>query len=255
MTRNIDKNSLEAAIVRNCSPALAGLKPACLFTFPGSFLLDDEESEHDAAADGRPCNAERDEVETAAETPVGARLVATNRKALLEAIGQCAEDLRRSGIRLRVLTWRACGALIYLYRPAMLGSWLDDPRASEPLRSLGYKRRSIEQDLDHLAQRLGGAPVTRDRVAPCPCVCPRGDSRCAKDFPHKIGYFLGYPYDDVTGFIRNKGERFLAFGQWKVYADLEGALATFARYRRCTTTLTTAYRSGREFKTLATADA
>lgn len=35
MTREITKQALEAAIVRNCSPMLAGLKPACLFTFPG----------------------------------------------------------------------------------------------------------------------------------------------------------------------------------------------------------------------------
>lgn len=41
MTREITKQALEAAIVRNCSPMLAGLKPACLFTFPGVFLAED----------------------------------------------------------------------------------------------------------------------------------------------------------------------------------------------------------------------
>lgn len=42
MTREITKQALEAAIVRNCSPMLAGLKPACLFTFPGVFLAQGE---------------------------------------------------------------------------------------------------------------------------------------------------------------------------------------------------------------------
>ena len=37
MTWPIDVQALEQAIVRNCSPTLAALKPASLFTFPGSF--------------------------------------------------------------------------------------------------------------------------------------------------------------------------------------------------------------------------
>ena len=42
MARKITKQALEAAIVRKCSPMLAGLKPACLFTFPGVFLAQGE---------------------------------------------------------------------------------------------------------------------------------------------------------------------------------------------------------------------
>lgn len=33
MTRTIDIPTFQAAVVRNCSPALAGIKPASLFTY------------------------------------------------------------------------------------------------------------------------------------------------------------------------------------------------------------------------------
>ena len=37
-------------------------------------------------------------------------------------------------------------------------------------------------------------------------------------FPHEIGLFLGYPFEDVMGFIENKGENYLCSGCWKVYS-------------------------------------
>lgn len=37
------------------------------------------------------------------------------------------------------------------------------------------------------------------------------------DFPHEVGFFLGYPAEDVVGFIRNKGQNFKFCGRWKVY--------------------------------------
>ena len=42
-------------------------------------------------------------------------------------------------------------------------------------------------------------------------------------FPHEIGVFLGYPLEDVKGFIENKGKNFLYSGYWKVYSDVERA--------------------------------
>ena len=39
-------------------------------------------------------------------------------------------------------------------------------------------------------------------------------------FPHEIGVFLGYPLDDVKGFIKNEGKKYLMIGYWKVYSDL-----------------------------------
>lgn len=48
--------------------------------------------------------------------------------------------------------------------------------------------------------------------------------------PHEIGLFLGFPYDDVHGFIENKGRNYLYSGYWKVYYNLKIALNTFEKY-------------------------
>lgn len=39
MTRTIDIPTFQAALVRNCSPTLAGIKPASLFTYPGVYAV------------------------------------------------------------------------------------------------------------------------------------------------------------------------------------------------------------------------
>ena len=40
-------------------------------------------------------------------------------------------------------------------------------------------------------------------------------------FPHEIGVFLGYPLEDVKGFIDNKGKNCESCGVWKVYCNRE----------------------------------
>ena len=67
MTRTIDIPTFQAAVVRNCSPTLAGIKPASLFTYPGTY----------AHGDGS----------TATET------IAERRARLLNVIAQCNREL------------------------------------------------------------------------------------------------------------------------------------------------------------------
>lgn len=40
-----------------------------------------------------------------------------------------------------------------------------------------------------------------------------------REFPHEIGVFLGYPLEDVVGFIRNRGRNYTCCGYWKAYGD------------------------------------
>ncbi|MFV0441062.1 MAG: DUF3793 family protein [Lachnospirales bacterium] len=42
-----------------------------------------------------------------------------------------------------------------------------------------------------------------------------------RDFPHEMGILLGYPIEDIKGFIDNEGKNSLLTGYWKVYADFE----------------------------------
>lgn len=50
------------------------------------------------------------------------------------------------------------------------------------------------------------------------------------EFPHEMGFFLGYPLEDVVGFIQNQGKDFLHTGYWKVYANLQEKLDLFRQF-------------------------
>lgn len=49
-------------------------------------------------------------------------------------------------------------------------------------------------------------------------------------FPHEMGILLGYPLEDVEGFIKNKGEKYLYAGYWKVYKEVEEKKLLFDAY-------------------------
>lgn len=49
-------------------------------------------------------------------------------------------------------------------------------------------------------------------------------------FPHEIGLLLGYPIEDVVGFIEQKGKDYLYSGYWKVYEDVEKKKEIFRQY-------------------------
>lgn len=232
MTRTIDIPTFQAAVVRNCSPTLAGIKPASLFTYPGVYA-DQDGSSVTAAIEDR-------------------------RARLLNVIARCNRELNPFGIHLSVLVWRPCGALVYAYRPNSLATYLADPRAKTALAKKGYDTGNLSACLVHLASRI---TLASNNAAECAC----GQTRCALDqqvccskdctceFPHEIGYFLGYPYDDVHEFIVQRGENYKVFGAWKVYANVEQALATFDAYRACTQYFTFIYQQGCSLAQLAQA--
>ena len=232
MTRTIDIPTFQAAVVRNCSPTLAGIKPASLFTYPGVYADQDGSSVTAAIKD---CRAR-----------------------LLNVIARCNHELNPFDIHLSVLVWRPCGALVYAYRPNSLATYLADPRAKTALAKEGYDTGNLSACLVHLASRI---TLASNNAAECTC----GQTRCALDhqahcdngctceFPHEIGYFLGYPYDDVYEFIAQRGENYKIFGAWKVYTNVEQALATFDAYRACTQHLTFIYQQGCSLAQLAQA--
>ncbi len=232
MTRTIDIPTFQAAVVRNCSPTLAGIKPASLFTYPGTY------------AHGNGSSA------------TGA--IAERRARLLNVIAQCNRELEPLGIHLSVLVWRPCGALVYVYRPKSLATYLADPRAKAALAKEGYDTSDLSTCLVHLASRI---TLASNNAAECACgqarctLAQQGScsNDCVCDFPHEIGYFLGYPYDDVREFIAQRGENYKVFGAWKVYTNVEQALATFDAYRACTQYLTFVYQQGCSLAQLAQA--
>lgn len=49
-------------------------------------------------------------------------------------------------------------------------------------------------------------------------------------FPHEMGLLLGYPIEDVKGFINNDGKNYLHIGYWKVYENLSEKLQLFRKF-------------------------
>lgn len=71
-----------------------------------------------------------------------------------------------------------------------------------------------------------------------------------EEFLHEIGLFLGYPPEDVRGFIENKAAGYKYVGDWKVYGDEEKARKTFAKYKKCTRVYCAQFALGKSIERL-----
>lgn len=125
---------------------------------------------------------------------------------------EAAESLLVCGVKTEILCECERYALVLVYREELLAAAMG-PEAEDFLADYGYKRGlTLAEKIARLRPRLG---------------------KCG-EFPHEIGIFLGYPVEDVRGFIANEGRNFKACGAWKVYGDGERAAGLFESYRRCT---------------------
>lgn len=115
------------------------------------------------------------------------------------------------GVSLTVLRKRENTALIYVYRRARLQADLEKSGVRSFLGECGYGRKDVDGALNKLKARL------------------ENDD----EFPHEIGVFLGYPLEDVIGFIRNGGKNCKCTGCWKVYCNECEAVKTFDRFKKC----------------------
>lgn len=50
------------------------------------------------------------------------------------------------------------------------------------------------------------------------------------EFPHEMGIFLGYPIDDVIGYLKNNGENSICVGYWKVYKNAQEKQKLFREF-------------------------
>lgn len=133
-------------------------------------------------------------------------------QALREELRQLNRRLTPKGLRCLPLRFSTDKALIYLYRPAMLRRDLSQAAAAELLESRGYDPESCERCVVRLARKL----------------------KAQEDFPHEIGLFLGYPPEDVHGFIEQGPDLCKACGCWRVYGDPAAAQKKFDQYKHCT---------------------
>lgn len=132
------------------------------------------------------------------------------------------------GVRMLPLRYQNKRALIYLYRPSRLFKDLEDCLAQNILRECGYCLRSPPFLIQDLIRRL----------------------KACDEFPHEIGLFLGYPPEDVLGFINNQAHDYKCVGCWKVYGNEEKAGKIFEQYKRCTRIYCRQYTQGKSIERL-----
>ncbi|MBE6759797.1 MAG: DUF3793 family protein [Ruminococcaceae bacterium] len=125
---------------------------------------------------------------------------------------------------LRIIPLRVCRgyAMIYVYRPNKLRADLAGEEARAILAGYGYSGDVPERCINHLRSRLAALG----------------------DFPHEIGLFLGYPPEDVRGFIENGAKNEKYVGCWKVYGDVDKAKKCFERFARCSRLYAEKFDSG-----------
>ena len=150
---------------------------------------------------------------------------------LLDAIRRMNQRLRAKGLRVLPLRFSDKKALIYLYRPARLSADLRDGTAEKILRQCGYPCNSCGHCVVKLVQRL----------------------REQEEFPHEIVLFLGYPPEDVCGFMEQGPKCCKCVGCWKVYGDEEAAKKKFAQYKKCTRIYWDQWAKGKPVERLAVA--
>lgn len=153
------------------------------------------------------------------------------RQRLCQNLQQVNQRLLPKGLRVLPLHFSESKALIYVYRPGKLSADLQDDRAAELLRHCGYESGSCEKCVAQLSRRI----------------------RDAEDFPHEIGLFLGYPPEDVCGFMENKAENCKCVGCWKVYGDVDAAKKKFAQYKKCTRVYCEQWAKGKDIERLTVA--
>ena len=131
-------------------------------------------------------------------------------------------QLMDRGVTMTILKISRGKALIYLYRMEELKKTLADPGVRRLLEACGYTRFDVREALGILKTRLNDINT----------------------FPHEIGVFLGYPLEDVLGFIDNGGRNCLSCGCWKVYSNKCEALKAFERYEKCKAVYQRLFASG-----------
>ncbi len=124
------------------------------------------------------------------------------------------EILADTGISYFLLMESDHKTTLLLYKEKELKEYLRDRKVNHFFKELNYKEFDLSKLLVHFQKRY-------ERY-----------KTLGEEFPHEMGLLLGYPIEDVNGFIEHEGKNFLHSGYWKVYENLPEKLHLFQRYER-----------------------
>jgi hypothetical protein len=138
--------------------------------------------------------------------------------------------LKLKGISIEIVSIKDDSILIYLFRDSLLSETLQNREVQEFLSAYGYKKFNVEGSIETL----------KDNFKKSMC-------------PHEVGIFLGYPLNDVVGFIENCGKNCKCCGYWKVYDNETEALKTFKKFSKCKDVYKRLFSEGFSIKRLTVA--
>ncbi|MBR3706948.1 MAG: DUF3793 family protein [Firmicutes bacterium] len=150
-------------------------------------------------------------------------------------IDRYKKGLAPLGISVEYLYCLQNRVYLLVYRKDMMLQYLRQPAVKEFLIKEGYPANIGEEE--SLYQTL--------------CILRKHIIQGA-EFPHEVGFFFGYPPEDVFSFIREKGRNYKLVGDWKVYGDGKAALRTFRSYARCRKRLMEQASAGADIVSLLT---
>lgn len=154
-----------------------------------------------------------------------------SREQMMQILRQWNKRFSKKGLRILPLRYKDGMALVYLFRIEKLMQDLQNEKIRTLLRERGYVCDSLACCMLHLKERL----------------------KEEQEFPHEIGAFLGYPPEDVCGFIEQKAKNFKCVGCWKVYGNEEEAMKRFEQYKKCTEIYFHHYKMGNNIDKLIVA--
>ena len=128
-----------------------------------------------------------------------------------EVLSQWRKIFQEKGLDLHVMKVNGHRALLYVFRVGKLDEELKREKTRAILKTQGYCYETAEEAIEILKDRMGDEG----------------------EFPHEVGLFLGYPEDDVWGFMVNQGKNCKCCGCWKVYCDECSAMKTFCKSQKC----------------------
>ena len=146
---------------------------------------------------------------------------------------QMKQVLERSGISYYLLLESEDKATFLVYREDGLKAYLMQDRVCQSMKNFGYESLDLSDVLSRFQKRCADC---MEQIA---------------EFPHEMGLLLGYPVEDVEGFIENKGHNYLYAGYWKVYGHVEEKKALFNRYEEARKVLIQLLASGRSVSEMA----
>lgn len=134
--------------------------------------------------------------------------------------------IRKTGISCYRLLRSKEKITFLLFRRMELESFLKMDSAEKILKEQGYENLTLGRILAHFQMRYQAYKDGK------------------MEFPHEMGILLGYPIEDVSGFINHRGKNYLYSGYWKVYGNMQEKIALFRQYQEAKETLIQLLASG-----------